>query len=241
MKEKNQITLDEFIKLLNYYKDRINITYKDDVKNNDNIDTVEEAVIQKKLEPIQEQMNKSYLDFDEENPVEIKEAENNYDLALNITDANGNQVTYYKSNDPIPTKNGVTSNTYFETVASEDNYLLEQIEEDHNLKKVIDKTFTNESIDLFFNNSYYMIEVQDLPNQETYVLKFNLNEQFLIKQVNNKLKEVELNKIPNKFYSALTMEYEDLPIVFKRIYEEFQAYDNSLINKLKFTLQKIKK
>ena len=129
MKEKNQITLDEFIKLLNYYKDRINITYKDDVKNNDNIDTVEEAVIQKKLEPIQEQMNKSYLDFDEENPVEIKEAENNYDLALNITDANGNQVTYYKSNDPIPTKNGVTSNTYFETVASEDNYLLEQIED----------------------------------------------------------------------------------------------------------------
>ena len=186
-------------------------------------------------------MNKSYLDFDEENPVEIKEAENNYDLALNITDANGNQVTYYKSNDPIPTKNGVTSNTYFETVASEDNYLLEQIEEDHNLKKVIDKTFTNESIDLFFNNSYYMIEVQDLPNQETYVLKFNLNEQFLIKQVNNKLKEVELNKIPNKFYSALTMEYEDLPIVFKRIYEEFQAYDNSLINKIKFRLQKIKK
>ena len=49
MKEKNQITLYEFIKLLNYYKDRINITYKDDVKNNDNIDTVEEAVIQKKL------------------------------------------------------------------------------------------------------------------------------------------------------------------------------------------------
>ena len=241
MKEKNQITLDEFIKLLNYYKDRINITYKDDVKNNDNIDTVEEAVIQKKLEPIQEQMNKSYLDFDEENPVEIKEAENNYDLALNITDANGNQVTYYKSNDPIPTENGVTSNTYFETVASEDNYLLEQIEEDHNLKKVIDKTFTNESIDLFFNNSYYMIEVQDLPNQETYVLKFNLNEQFLIKQVGKELKEVELGKIPSKYYNALNMNYEDIPTVFKRVYKDFKEYDNSLINKIKFRLQKIKK
>ena len=241
MEEKNQITLDEFIKLLNYYKDRISITYKGDVENNDNIDTVEEAVIQRKLEPIQKQMDKSYLNFDEENPVEITEAKNNYDLALNITDANGNQVTYYKSNDPIPTKDGVTSNTYFETVASEDNYLLEQIESDPNLKKVIDKTFTNESIDLFFDNSYYMIDIQDLPNHETYVLKFNLNEQFLIKKINNELKEVKLNKIPSKYYNALSMNYEDIPTVFKRVYKDFKEYDNSLINKIKFTLQKLKK
>ncbi len=239
MKETKQLTVDEFVKLLNYYKERLNLKYSEEVKNNDEIDTIEEAIVKHKEEIIQEKMDESFLEFSDEKPIEITEAEDSFDIQMNITDENGKNLTILKSNDVVKTKKGLDNTTHFATELDTNVNLLEKIESDQNLKTTINKVLTNESIELFFHNSYYLINVYDINNNSTYVLKFNLNEQYLIKKQNNQLKEVKLKELQN-FYNVLTMNYEDLPVVFKRIYEDFKEYDNSLINKIKFKLRKIK-
>ena len=239
MKETKQLTVDEFVKLLNYYKERLNLKYSEEVKNNDEIDTIEEVIVKKKEEIIQEKMDESFLEFSDEKPIEITEAEDSFDIQMNITDENGKNLTILKSNDVVKTKKGLDNTTHFATELDTNVNLLEKIESDQNLKTTINKVLTNESIELFFHNSYYLINVYDINNNSTYVLKFNLNEQYLIKKQNNQLKEVKLKELQN-FYNVLTMNYEDLPVVFKRIYEDFKEYDNSLINKIKFKLRKIK-
>ena len=240
MREEKEITIDEFIKLLNYYKDRINIKYKEDVKNDDEIDTVEEAIIKKKRETIQEKMDESFLEFDDRKPIEITDSKDSFDIQMNIKDENGENLTIIKSNDVIKTQKGLDNTTNFITELDSDIGLLEKIESDENLSATINKVLTNESIELFFPSSYYLINVFDKKNNSSYVLKFNLNEQFLIQRQNNQLKEVKLKDIPNSFYHILSMNYEDLPVVLKRIYEDFKEYDNNLINKIIVKLRKIK-
>ena len=62
MKTKEIISIHDFLKLLDFYKKEIQIKYQDVVNENEHIDTVSEAIVEEKLEPVQEKIEEANIE-----------------------------------------------------------------------------------------------------------------------------------------------------------------------------------
>lgn len=244
MKTKEIISIHDFLKLLDFYKKEIQIKYQDVVNENEHIDTVSEAIVEEKLEPVQEKIEEANIELDKEEPMVLTDLreQDPFQLRLDINDTNGNRVSIYKSNDALSTPSGVESTTHFSMQGDDD--LFYQLDTNPQIKHSLSQLLSNNSIDLFFDRSYFDIDVSDEANQTNYILRFNLQKQYLLKakeSENNEIKQIEIQSIPHAYLDILTIRKQDLPNVLKRIYPKFEKMNENVLQKTKYRLNLLKK
>ena len=244
MQKNNTISIQEFLKLLNFYKNEITMKYQEKVDVNDQLNSVEDAVIEQKIKDVKEQLEEADMKLDKEEPIVLEEVpkEDPFQLRLDINEAHGKSVSIYKSNDVVPTDEGMLSKTYF--AMEGDDALLQRLDTDPQIKTSIDHLLSKESIDLFFENSFFDIPVEDASNQCQYILRCNLNEQFLLQSSassNDDIKKVKIGDLPHSYLDILTINKQDLPVVLKQVYPKFQQINSSFIKKAKYKIKTLKK
>lgn len=244
MKTNEMISINEFLKLLDFYKQEIQVKYQDVVNENEHIDSVNEAIVEENLEPVQEKIEEANIELDKTEPVVLTDLreQDPFQLRLDINDTDGNSVSIYKSNDVVSTSSGVESKTHFSMQG--DNKLLSQLDTNPQIKHSLNQLLSAKSIDLFFDRSYFDIDVSDKANQTNYILRFNLHKQYLLQNEETKddeIKQVEIQKIPHAYLDILTMRKQDLPNVLKRIYPKFEKMNENVLQKTKYRLKLLKK